>query len=592
MRSHVLASEQDFARLSSAEEIRRRCREALTGQSGTSSTSSSADQELACVQFLTSRCLGSSSGASSSTSVSLYSIFVQTDGAEPTLLHLLAQRLGNTSPDMRTRILSCLNAFHMPEYLLPAFLASLENAQWQVRLQAILALQSLQRFTQQQKQILEGALTKILESDSSDLVKQASKQTLALWEEFAGYEDSSSAGVAGAAAGGVGGNGTAGGATSLGTTMGGAAVGVGGGLSMPSGMIPGGFIGATSDAGGQLQHLQPHAMLGMSASLEGEQQHQHQHQHQHKQQGVNTSLSSTHLDTSFDSSNDSLRSAFQNSTNLMNKYLVPENFADRLARGDTTEVMQLLEDTHQVILGGTPIGFDPHTCQCVSLLDVTVLKRVVEAILGIAHFKVSLTTLYIIGDLVAHESIQMLRVLPRVLHRILEKLADAKFVIRQTTCKLLTKIIGAMLSDPGSDLTQMAHLLFEEFEASTTNSAKCESLITVMTTLVTLHPKLAEIANPRFSKWFDKAKDERACILLGEGLAVCARVMPPGESRSGYGLDRPENYSHTSATHLNILKAQVSLGRENVRLPAVNDESLLEYAQSIQASLDGRLLVV
>lgn len=117
MRSHVPASEQDFARLSSAEEIRRRCREALTGQSGTtSSTSSSADQELACVQFLTSRCLGSSSNSSSSTSVSLYSIFVQADGAEPTLLHLLAQRLGNTSPDMRTRILSCLNAFHMPEY--------------------------------------------------------------------------------------------------------------------------------------------------------------------------------------------------------------------------------------------------------------------------------------------------------------------------------------------------------------------------------------------------------------------------------------------------------------------------------------------
>ncbi len=106
----------------------------------------------------------------------------------------------------------------------------------------------------------------------------------------------------------------------------------------------------------------------------------------------------------------------------------------------------------------TDLRFDCGSCACVSLADPYVLKKFVDAILQIPHFKVTLTTFYIIGDLVAPDlatAMQSpgrrelkengLKIVPRIIPRIFEKLGDAKFVIRQTASKLITKILGEKL---------------------------------------------------------------------------------------------------------------------------------------------------
>ena len=142
-----------------------------------------------------------------------------------------------------------------------------------------------------------------------------------------------------------------------------------------------------------------------------------------------------------------------------------------------------------------------------------------------------------------------------------------------------------MDADANSDMLQLAYLLFEEFETS--NSAKCEALVTVLTTLLVLSPRrapeLPQLLSGRLQKWFEKAKDERIAILLGEGLAIATRKL---------GLVAPaDSYNHPSEKHLGILRNQVSRNREAM-LPVVNDEGLLEYAPEIQNILDGTTLAL
>ncbi|CAD7932412.1 unnamed protein product [Amoebophrya sp. A25] len=588
----------DLSTADAPPEIRRKCRSALQG----------GQDELSCLQFLTRMATEQSRNC--------YQVFVAS-GNEPNILHLLVDRLGTASADMRTHILSCLNAFDMPEYLLPAFLTSLESSSWQVRMQAILALQSLHNFTPQQKQILQDALTGILDRDSSDLVKQASKQTLVLWEEFASYYNG------GGSDNNNGGNGA--GATASSTNnsgyhdvnimMGGggqAQVGVSNGTG---GLLNAGDHGVgdltSNSMGGAVPHGQIMKMDTSSTdhlsppgwAIGGD--------------PLQISRSSTHVDSSFDGSSDSLRSSLiggggsqhqnqltvggsssstaplaglSNSSTNSPYFRVPADFVSRITRNDSN--MQLLEDVHGVILGASPVGYDPMTEECVSLLNVNVLKKFMESVLSQTHFKVTLTTLYIIGDLVApvasnnvdqatalQES--ALKVLPSILHRIFDKLGDTKFVIRQTTCKLVTKIIGAMDLDMNSDLLQLVYLLFEEFENS--SGGKSEALVTVLTTVLIVSPRagsqdMANLISTRLQKWFEKTKDERVAILLGEGLAVTSRKL---------GIVGPqEAYSHASEKYTSILRSQVSRSRDAM-LPAVNEEGLLEYAPEIQTALEG-----
>ncbi len=299
---------------------------------------------------------------------------------------------------------------------MPAFLASLENmgGEWQVRLQAILALQSLQNFNAQQKQILQAALRTTLESDSSDLVKQAAKQTLALWEEFAAYysEEREAEALPGDGSFGM------------------QQPPTGGGLfrtsSDPRGINLNGYNHATHSAASSNTNLhQVHTQNMLPVDHHdlqrfGSAPHQMTSINQNKLSpvmnsrannigpsattggggalgqaaGVNASFTSTQLDSSFDfeGSNDSLRSAFaasagrqqhinqqheqlqnlqgagasQSSSSTFNSgansaglrpFLIPEDFIERLRTPDTAAVMQLLEDVHQLILGGSPIGY-------------------------------------------------------------------------------------------------------------------------------------------------------------------------------------------------------------------------------------------
>ncbi len=328
----------------------------------------------------------------------------------------------------------------MPEYLVPAFLAALESGpnQWQIRMQAILALQILHHtFSPDQTMILQDSLERILDHDSSDLVKQASKQTLLLWDAWGGDGDDDDDDDDG---------------------PGNNAVGRDGGQAEDNCALNSSLQELTSSLESdrlqmQLNQNQTPNTLNSSLSSVGS-----------VPPNTNTNLAgitppayrtpdlggslSTAANTSFNSSHDSLTGlgglnslgstpslgpgkAGQVSGQISSQgsdpagqgeadvsqglqFMIPEDFLTRLRTQQST---QLLEEIHQCILGATlPLSSFSSTkgdgglpIDALSLQDMGVLKRIVDLMLQIPNFKISLTSLYIIGDLVSHPTNKMIQ---------------------------------------------------------------------------------------------------------------------------------------------------------------------------------------
>ena len=179
-------------------------------------------------------------------------------------------------------------------------------------------------------------------------------------------------------------------------------------------------------------------------------------------------------------------SSFAAGNQHQNLWCVPEESFQRITSGreNAQTCSRLLEGVHQCILGAdcTVIfpdeGGDP---AMVSFEDLGVLKKFIQNILNITHFKTALTSIYIIGDLVTHsesEGIQRntAKVLPLVFTAILDKLGDSKVVIRQTVLKLLAKTFCMS----NIDRVQLVYLVFENLENSAADVAKCEALVTAL----------------------------------------------------------------------------------------------------------------
>lgn len=424
-------------------------------------------------------------------------IFVVSEKLSKNLLARLVERLGTAAPETRTAILACLNSFPMPEYLLPAFLSALESDSWQTRMQAVLALQVFPALSVSQRGILNDALVALLDSEGKELVKQAVRQTLALWEEWddhAGTEMEES-GDGGAAI--MMGNSTLSGTAALSAVVGGgtahslvggttgATIMMGGGSRALGTSGGGDFRNSidSTDSGGSWSTDSHLASLGSDPSPVKMPNSSSLVEHQFSA-GTSSSVLAGPPPTSTtgasvapitlltSTASDGARPALTTNANGgagdQQFFCIPESFLDKLR-----DSCRVLEDIHQCILGGS-LGFEPATTVIVSLLDMGVLKRLLDTILVSQYFKFTLTGLYVIGDLAAPQAgpsppqkqLQQttLKVLPLVLDKILDKLGDQKLVIRQTTMKLLLKIFALGPGVPDLHVPQMLFLMFEAFD--------------------------------------------------------------------------------------------------------------------------------
>ncbi len=144
----------------------------------------------------------------------------------------------------------------------------------------------------------------------------------------------------------------------------------------------------------------------------------------------------------------------------------------------------------------------------------------------------------------------------------------------------------------------LAYLVFEEVESSSTNLTKCEALISVLTLMMLTSSEnaaLVKLISVRLWKWFEKAREERFSILLGEGLAVASRLMTLGQpcqftpqSAEEFVSTRQHVYQNNERQRsclLRVLKEQVSTGRE-MALPFLTDDGLIEYPHFVGQLLE------
>jgi len=95
------------------------------------------------------------------------------------------------------------------------------------------------------------------------------------------------------------------------------------------------------------------------------------------------------------------------------------------------ERARILEEFHQSLLGAPPEEVGPHMSEVLLILN---------RLLTDTNFKITLTTLYIIGDLVDRFASCMMTVVGAVVPGLVEKVGDCKIVIRQTVSKIFHKI--------------------------------------------------------------------------------------------------------------------------------------------------------
>ncbi|CAE8741321.1 unnamed protein product, partial [Polarella glacialis] len=121
------------------------------------------------------------------------------------------------------------------------------------------------------------------------------------------------------------------------------------------------------------------------------------------------------------------------------------------AAGRLQEKAKVVEEFHQSLLCTPPAKVCPHMSEVLLILN---------RLLTDTNFKITLTTLYIIGDLVDRFADCIMAVVGGVVPGLVEKLGDCKIVIRQTTSKIFHKIFSVVVRMGSNEYAErLLHLL-------------------------------------------------------------------------------------------------------------------------------------
>mmetsp|Transcript_21287 Transcript_21287/g.54299 ORF Transcript_21287/g.54299 Transcript_21287/m.54299 type:complete len:944 (-) Transcript_21287:28-2859(-) len=221
---------------------------------------------------------------------------------------------------------------------------------------------------------------------------------------------------------------------------------------------------------------------------------------------------------------------------------------------------RVLEDFHKSLLCIEVKESRPHMSEVLLILN---------RLLTDTNFKITLTTLYIIGDLVDHWSSSMMAVVGAVVPGLVEKLGDNKIVIRQTATKIFHKIFTAVVRMRSP---QYAEKLLQSLTSSLAQRSahlRLELLsVTIMALLVFENGGVPYDHEQILQVMCQSAQDsnERVSAVAMEALAVL-------QSAGGDIEERIAVLLHDDQATLTAVVTRWDRGT----LPTVNDEGLVEY---------------
>jgi len=223
---------------------------------------------------------------------------------------------------------------------------------------------------------------------------------------------------------------------------------------------------------------------------------------------------------------------------------------------------RVLEDFHQTLLCIPVTESWPHMSEVLLILN---------RLLTDTNFKITLTTLYIIGDLMDRWSSSMMTVVGAVVPGLIEKLGDNKIVIRQTAMKIFHKIFSAVVRMSSH---QYAEKLLHSLTSSLAHRSvhiRLELVGVVIMALLVFEKGSVPYDHEHVVQVMCQAlqdPNEKVSTLATEALVVL---------RSAMGARALDDRMTALLQGNKALKDKVVVRCEDMSMPSVTDEGLVEF---------------